>query len=293
MARPASSGPLGLRLALAFVGVALAAVAVLAGLTAAYVAADVSHLVRQQQQHLTHAVAVAAGAAWNRGDSWTGADLSPVLDLAARVGADVQVRDTGGRVVRVSPGFAGLPTTHERRETVISGGREPGQVIVRFSNGGLGGADESLRSDCGARSPERPAGGAAGPAGIAGGVAADHLAGGAADPGGQGDGRRRPLRARRGGARAPRSCGTWPRPSTRWPNRWRARSRYGATWSRTSRTSCARRWPSCRPATRPCWTGWPSRPPSSSGRCATRCCGWPAWSMTCSGWPPRRRLRCS
>src|SRR5438067_627601 len=158
MARPASAGPLGLRLALAFVGVALAAVAVLAGLTAAYVAADVSHLVARQQSDLTHAVAVAAGAAWNRSDSWAGANLSPVLDLAARVGADVQVRQAG-RVVSVSHGFAGLTATHERREP------------------GIG----------------------------------------------------------------------------------------------------------------PCWTGSPSRLPSGSGRCATRCCGWPTWSMTCSGWPPPRR----
>jgi len=87
------------------------------------------HDFTQQQRDLTHAVAVASGAAWNRSDSWSGADLSPVLDLAARVGADVQVRDVGGSVVRVSPGFAGLPTTHERREAVIVGGRQPGQVI--------------------------------------------------------------------------------------------------------------------------------------------------------------------
>ena len=80
MARPASAGPVGLRLALAFVGVALAAVAVLAGLTAASVAADVSRLVTQQQSDLTHAVAVAAGAAWDHADTSTGADLSPVLE---------------------------------------------------------------------------------------------------------------------------------------------------------------------------------------------------------------------
>src|SRR5438067_4194735 len=139
MARPASAGPLGLRLALAFVGVALAAVAVLAGLTAAYVAADVSHLIARQQSDLTHAVAVAAGAAWNRSDRWTGADLSPVLDLAARVGADVQVRDATG-VVGASGGFAGLPLAHERREPVIVGGRQTGEVIVRFTRSGLGGA---------------------------------------------------------------------------------------------------------------------------------------------------------
>ena len=65
MARPGGVGPIALRLALAFVGVALTAVALLAGLSAAFVAADVSHLVSGQQESLTRAVAVAAGSAWS------------------------------------------------------------------------------------------------------------------------------------------------------------------------------------------------------------------------------------
>jgi two-component system sensor histidine kinase BaeS len=146
MARPASAGPVGLRLALAFVGVALAAVAVLAGLTAASVAADVSRLVTQQQSDLTHAVAVAAGAAWDHADTSTGADLSPVLDLAARVGADVQVRDASG-IISESRGFAALPAVNQRREPVMVRGRQTGQVTVRFSGSGLGGAEEALRAD--------------------------------------------------------------------------------------------------------------------------------------------------
>ena len=86
--RPAARGEaLGLRLALAFLAVALAAVALLAGLTAAFAAADVSGLAARQRQELTTAIAVAAAAAWERDDSWTSADLSPVLDLAARTGA--------------------------------------------------------------------------------------------------------------------------------------------------------------------------------------------------------------
>jgi hypothetical protein len=50
---PAARGEsLGLRLALAFLAVALAAVALLAGLTAAFAAADVSGLAsRQRQEH--------------------------------------------------------------------------------------------------------------------------------------------------------------------------------------------------------------------------------------------------
>jgi two-component system, OmpR family, sensor histidine kinase BaeS len=139
-------GPIALRLALAFVGVALAAVAVLAGLTAAFVSADVSQLAARQQSVLTNAVAVAAGAAWDRSNSWASADLSPVLDLAGRVGADVQVRDQAGRVVRSSPGFPGLASRSELQEAVRVRGQQVGRVTVRFSQSGLGGADEGLRA---------------------------------------------------------------------------------------------------------------------------------------------------
>ena len=61
---------LGLRLALTFLAVALAAVALVAGLTAAFAAADVSALATRQQTELTSAIAVAAGAAWDRASSW-------------------------------------------------------------------------------------------------------------------------------------------------------------------------------------------------------------------------------
>jgi len=71
---------LGLRLALAFLAVALAAVALLAGLAAAFVSADVSSLASGQRAELASAVAVAAGTAWDRNDSWASADLSPLLD---------------------------------------------------------------------------------------------------------------------------------------------------------------------------------------------------------------------
>jgi len=85
---PASRGStLGLRLALAFLSVALAAVALLAGLTAALAAADVSALTSQQRADLTSAIAAAAALAWDHTDNWASADLSPVLDLATRTGA--------------------------------------------------------------------------------------------------------------------------------------------------------------------------------------------------------------
>src|ERR1700743_2984195 len=91
------AAPRRLRLALAFLGVALAAVALLAGLVAAFSAADFSDLSSRQRADLTSAIAVAAGAAWARGDNWTTAELSPVLDLAARTGAVVAIRDQSGQ----------------------------------------------------------------------------------------------------------------------------------------------------------------------------------------------------
>src|SRR5579872_4414924 len=95
---------LGLRLALAFISVALAAVALVAGLTAGFAAADVSALAARQHAELTSAIAVAAGAVWDKNDSWAAADLAPVLDLAGQAGADVQIRDRQGSVVTTSPG---------------------------------------------------------------------------------------------------------------------------------------------------------------------------------------------
>src|ERR1700685_2718016 len=111
----ARGGALGLRLALAFISVALAAVALVAGLTAGFAAADVSALATRQHAELTNAIAVAAGAAWDKNDSWTSADLTPVLDLAGQAGADVQIRNWHGSVVTSSPGLtthSSSPATH-------------------------------------------------------------------------------------------------------------------------------------------------------------------------------------
>ncbi len=141
------AGALGLRLALAFAGVALAAIGVLAGLTAASTAADVSRLVRRQQAELTGAVAVAATTVYAQSGRWMGADLAPVLKLAERIGVGVQVRDASGRVVRSSPGYRGLAAGLERRTPVTEHRRRVGQVLIKFSGIGLAQADEALRAD--------------------------------------------------------------------------------------------------------------------------------------------------
>jgi hypothetical protein len=68
----------------------------MAALAAAFAAADVSSLANRQRTELARAISVAVGTAWNRNNDWASADLSPVLDLAARTGVDLQIRDTAG-----------------------------------------------------------------------------------------------------------------------------------------------------------------------------------------------------
>ncbi len=141
----AHSGRLGLRLALAFLTVALAAVALLAGLTAAFAAADVSDLANQQRTELAGAIAVAAGAVWGRNNTWSSADLSPVIDLAARTGTAVQIRDQAGHTVASSFAFAAAKGLQSRPPIVVRGQRV-GTAVARSTGSGLNAADRVLQT---------------------------------------------------------------------------------------------------------------------------------------------------
>jgi two-component system, OmpR family, sensor histidine kinase BaeS len=142
----AHAGPIALRLALAFVAVALAAVALLAGLTAAFASADVNQLATRQRTGLTSAIAVAAGAAYGGSSSWAGTELNPVLDLAANAGAHAQIQDQAGRVVDSSPGFSKHVADPQSQRPIIVRGHQVGRAVVRFTSSGLGGADQALRT---------------------------------------------------------------------------------------------------------------------------------------------------
>ncbi|HVB42277.1 MAG TPA: ATP-binding protein [Streptosporangiaceae bacterium] len=130
-------GQLGLRLTLAFVGVALAGIAVLAALTALSSGQDIAQLARRQQESLTVATAVAAGAAYDR-IGWRRADLRPILDLVSRDGASAQVLDRDGNVVGSSSGFSRTDPDLQTNMPVVAYGRQVGQVTVRFGDRGLG-----------------------------------------------------------------------------------------------------------------------------------------------------------
>lgn len=140
-------GTIGLRLALTFLGVALASIAVLAGLVAGLAAEDVSSLTTRQRTALTSAIAVASAAAWARNQSWEAANLNPVLDLAAKTGANAQIRDLSGRVVASSPGFAKASPARQYSMPVVMRGQTVGHAFVRFTRSGIAGADDVLEAD--------------------------------------------------------------------------------------------------------------------------------------------------
>jgi two-component system sensor histidine kinase BaeS len=130
-------GQLGRRLALAFVAVALAANAVNSAISAERLGADITRVAMKQEGSLAQSIALTSGVAYER-VGWLRADLSPVLDLARRGSAAVEVLDKSGQVVGESPRFRNFPLTHQLTRPVLVRGRQVGQVVVRFSSSSLG-----------------------------------------------------------------------------------------------------------------------------------------------------------
>lgn len=147
--RPTGGGQrgntLGVRLALAFLGVAVAAIALIAVLTAVFSAVDVSSLASRQRNELASAFAVAAASSWQQHQGWTGADLTPALDLAAHSGVQLQVRDSADHIVATTSGFASAPGPYASAPVLVKG-RQVGSVRVGLTESGLGAADAILRT---------------------------------------------------------------------------------------------------------------------------------------------------
>jgi len=133
-------GDLGRRLVVAFVGVALAAVAAEVAIASTSADADVSKFVTEQESDLTSAVAAATEIAYSGHLRWDSAQLMPVIDLVDRTNAAVQVRDPAGQVIRSSPGFARFPAEPQMSAPLIVRGNIVGSVAVKFGPAGLGAA---------------------------------------------------------------------------------------------------------------------------------------------------------
>lgn len=91
--------PLGVRLAAAFVTVAIAAVSVLGVLSVVAARSEVSDLVADIHERDAHSAGAAAGRSYEAAGGWSSADLSPVAAIAARGQATVAVIDDDGHVI--------------------------------------------------------------------------------------------------------------------------------------------------------------------------------------------------
>lgn len=135
--------PLGIRLALAFVAVAVLAVAIVAGLAVVFSDRDISVLLQQRRDDLTRTLSLDAISTYNTGrPGWSDVDLTPALDLAASSGTEVAVLDQGGQVV--ASNLTGPRQGVERRALRL-GGRRIGTLLVRFSGRGLADSADNLR----------------------------------------------------------------------------------------------------------------------------------------------------
>src|SRR5580698_5877792 len=102
-------GQLGLQLALAFVGVALAAVVAAIAVNSVRVSGDIDRLVHDQQSELLNAVAVAAGSAYDADEGgWAHANLSLLTAAVEKTGSAFYLRDQRDHLVAESPNFSAL-----------------------------------------------------------------------------------------------------------------------------------------------------------------------------------------
>jgi two-component system sensor histidine kinase BaeS len=129
-------GRLGLQLTLAFVTVAVGAIIAANIVFALTVYSDARRLLVRQEANQAKAVALGAAVTYTRGD-WARA-LKPVIAVADRSGASVQIRDSAGRVVRSSPGYGSYPPGPTRTESIRVGGKGVGSVTVKFDDHGVG-----------------------------------------------------------------------------------------------------------------------------------------------------------
>ena len=159
-AAPASER-LAIRLAAAFVLVAISAVLVLASLTVLSARREVSTLVERQHRADAEAAAAAAGQAYDAAGGWDGAQLAPAGAIAVRSGARLQVSTPDGRVVGVPTDALGPmhARMHGRAAAtqggepvtapVVVDGRRVGEVTLTFPAGDLPAAERQVRDALG------------------------------------------------------------------------------------------------------------------------------------------------
>ncbi|MGH7733748.1 MAG: hypothetical protein ACREOE_08655, partial [Gemmatimonadales bacterium] len=142
-------GPIGLRLALAFIAVAVLAVALVAGLAVVFSERDISVLLQQRRDDLSHTLSIDAVSTYSTGrPGWFDVDLKPALELAASSGTAVAILDQRGNAVASNLADPEQASGVERYPLTVNG-RRIGTLVVKFSGRGW----RPPRTTCAPRSP--------------------------------------------------------------------------------------------------------------------------------------------
>jgi two-component system, OmpR family, sensor histidine kinase BaeS len=141
-------GPLGIRIAAAFVGVALAAVAVFAAAVLIADRGDVSDLAATDRNHAADALATVLRNAYQETGSWASADVGPAEALADESGAAARVLDPQGSPVLTvgPPGLFTEKGTSVVDRPISDNGSALGTVQVAMMANGLSISQSHLRS---------------------------------------------------------------------------------------------------------------------------------------------------
>lgn len=154
-------GTLQARLLAAFLGVAVLAIAVLAGLILWTSRGDVNTLVERQRQTTLSGTAVALADVYREVGGWTNADIRAARALASAAGATLEVKDASGAIIFApgqgvgrgrstgagkgqSPGLMELGQA--RSKAVVVSGKRVGTVTLRFPKNTLPPAEKQLRT---------------------------------------------------------------------------------------------------------------------------------------------------
>jgi signal transduction histidine kinase len=139
-------GPLGIRFAAAFVGVALLAVALFAGAVLIADQRNVSRLAAGDRSRIAASAVALAQNAYQSAGGWAGADLRPLAAFARTSGAAIDLRDQAGANLIALPVPASAPSHSDLLNETLSVGTAPvGTVTVSFPGGGLNTGDRHLR----------------------------------------------------------------------------------------------------------------------------------------------------
>jgi two-component system, OmpR family, sensor histidine kinase BaeS len=149
-------GPLAARLAVAFLGVALAAIALLTVITLLAARGGISELTDRQQRVTAERAAALAGSAYEEAGGWERADLRTAAAVASAESGHLTILDELGVTVEVAHAHEmrgmmdRMHGRHERTlgpplvEPILARGEQVGTLEVRFPAEGDVGAAEQL-----------------------------------------------------------------------------------------------------------------------------------------------------